>query len=159
MPQPFFQPQAVQQRRRVRACLGLAPSGDALRQRDVLDGGEFRQQMMKLVDKPQAVAANPSPRRVAEGGAVDPFDPHLAFVGLVKQPGDLQQRRLARSARPDQRHHLAGGDATIDSGQHRQSPAALAIALANAGQNERRLTHCAAPRRGRFAPPATTDTT
>src|SRR6185369_14019414 len=46
-------------------CLGLAPgigapdATDHLRQHDVLDGREFRQEMMKLIDKAERTAPPP----------------------------------------------------------------------------------------------------
>src|SRR5439155_8912216 len=41
---------------------------------------------------------------------VAPVDAHLAGLGVVETGDELGDRALAGTARPDQRHHLAGGD-------------------------------------------------
>ena len=98
---------------RSRARSGAAArrgAGDELRHHHVLEGGEFRQQMVELVDEADADAADAGARLVVELRAVLPGDQHLARGRRLEQARDVQERRLARARLADQRHDLARVD-------------------------------------------------
>src|SRR5205814_833174 len=67
------------------ARLLAAQAADHLRQDHILDGGEFRQQVVGLVDKADLKAADAGALRVGELRGRDPLDEDLAGVGVFEQ--------------------------------------------------------------------------
>ncbi len=93
---------AAQQRLGARTALGH------LRQRHVLGGGEFRQQVVELVDEADLRAARGGALALAAAVHRHPAQPDLALIGAVEQARDVQQRRFPGPRGRHQRHHLAG---------------------------------------------------
>ena len=127
-------------------CLGLAPgvgapdAADHLRQHDILDGREFRQQVMKLIDKAERTAPQHRSVLIGEGAAIAPLDQNGAAARALQQPRHMQHRRFAGPRRPNQRDDFAGRKHEVDAVQHRKLDATLAKHLAHAAQFERRRT-------------------
>jgi hypothetical protein len=79
------------------AC-GLSPrlAGDHLRQGDIIERGELRQQVVGLVDEADGGQAYAGALSVRELGAVAaPRSRMRPAVGMFQQAGRMQQRRLA----------------------------------------------------------------
>src|ERR1700758_4003115 len=66
--------------------------------------------MVELVDESDFSATNLGARTVGKLGSCCAVDVDLAGVRMFEQAGDVQQRRLASSRRPDQSHRLTGPD-------------------------------------------------
>ena len=77
---------------RVRFCNWHAP--DQERHRHVLDRGEFRQQMMELIDETQLPVAQLAASRLIERLDIAPADDDLAAGGGI-QPAQQMQQRVA----------------------------------------------------------------
>ncbi len=108
-------PQAVRRDRRSsttwsnHSAIGLA-AGEAGGQRDVLGRGERRDEVERLEDEADAVAAQLRELAVVELRDVGVADEHGAR-GEVVEPGDaVHQRRLARARRAHDRGEAAGGE-------------------------------------------------
>ena len=122
--------------------------GRALWQRHVLECGELRQQVVELVDKADGVAPKPGARAGRRGLRCPARAAALSPRGRdVEQPGDVQERRLAR---PD-----GATSATTSPGASvRLAPSSTSPPPACPGRRpcprlERQdLTHSAAPRPG-----------
>src|SRR6266536_469571 len=83
------------------ADLLLRPAPHGQPERDVVGNRHVLERCVVLEDEPDAALLRAQLRRLATG------DEHLAGVRLL-EPGDhAQERRLARSARPEQRHERA----------------------------------------------------
>src|SRR4029077_8449568 len=78
-----------------------------------------------------------------------PGDQHRATARRVEPAEDLQQRRLARARGADDRDPLARRHAERHPLQHREHYRPLTEALVYLARLETRLTHAAAPPRGR----------
>ena len=74
--------------------------------------------MVELVDEADLPAAERGARVVAEPRRRLAADEDLAGIGLLEQPGDVEERRLSGAGRRDERHHLAGGDREARVLQH-----------------------------------------
>src|SRR5690606_26723277 len=74
--------------------------------------------MMKLVDEAERTVAQAATLDVAglRHGAAD--DEHLTGGRIVEAAQELQQRRLARARRADDRDAVAARDAEVDAAQH-----------------------------------------
>src|SRR5688500_14117299 len=81
--------------------------GDELRDHDVLQRIEFRQEMMELIDEADADAPNPGPRTIIQIRAILAGDANLARRRFLEEPGNVQERRLPRSRGPHKGHDLA----------------------------------------------------
>ena len=115
-----------------------ATAGDHLRQHDVFERRELRQQMVELVDEAERAAPQQGAVLVGQAAAIAPLDQHGAAIGPLEQPGDMQQRRFAGARRADQRDDLAGPQREVDAVQHRQLGAALVEHLAHPAQRQHR---------------------
>src|SRR5690606_6631729 len=126
------------------------------RQDDVLQGGEFRQQMVELIDKPEAGTAQRRALLVPESTALAPIENNLAGRRTLEQAGNVQQCRFAGAGRSDQGDDFARLDRERRTAQHVQLLATLTERPLDTveSQRGRRFTHSAAPRRDRAAPPA-----
>ena len=148
----------AEQLARPRRRFGALQAGDHLRQDDVLQRREFRQQVMELIDEADL---RPAQRRAAllvhrRGRMAADMD--LAGVLPFEQAGDVQQRRLAGARRRDQRHRLAGLQRQLGAVAALRSSSRRGRSGARSLEPQHRLvTHSAAPRPDRAAPPATTD--
>ena len=164
------EPQHGQQLRGARLRLARGHAADQLRHHDVLERRELRQQLVELVDEAHRAAPHARTLRIAQARAVDAVDDDAPAVGRLEQAGDVQQRRLARTRRPDQRHRLARIERGRRAPQHGDLAVALAEGAAQVLAAARRrgwwsyparaglhLTRSAALRRDRAARPARTD--
>src|SRR5690349_9456820 len=91
-------------------CCGLIASltGDAWRHGDVLEGGEFRQQMMELVDEAERLTADFGAAALGQMRGGLAIDEDLTRGRLFEQARDVEQRGFARTRLADERHDLAG---------------------------------------------------
>ena len=91
------------------AHLGLPArdAGDHLRHDDVLERGEFGQQVMELVDETKLRAAHLGALAVRHLSARATVEDDVAAVGPLQKAGDVEERRLAGARRADQRDELA----------------------------------------------------
>src|SRR3989442_13576535 len=71
------------------------------RQRDILEAIKRREQVEKLKDEADLVAANTSEIVVREFAKILAFDSNLAGCGPVEAADQVQERRLSRTGRPD----------------------------------------------------------
>jgi lipoprotein-releasing system ATP-binding protein len=117
---------------RVRLVAGatLVEAADAQRHRDVLQRGEFGQQVMELVDEAERTVAQRAARGFGERGERDAFDAHLAAARHVEPAEKMKQRALPRARGADDRHALGGRDGEVDAEEHRDVEGAVAIGLA-----------------------------
>src|SRR5690606_19130496 len=105
--------------------LGRVEAFDQLRNHDVFQRGEFRQQMMELVDEADLVAAYRRPPVIRKPAAGLTVHDHLARIRPLQEAGNMQQRRLAGARRGDKRDHLALVQLEIGTVQDRQFPRSL----------------------------------
>ena len=129
-------------------------ASDHLRQHHVLQRGEFRQQMMELVNKADGVAPDRGARGIRQRAGVAAGNQDRPAIRPVEQPGDVQQRRFAGTRRRDQRNDLAAMQCQIDSAQHWQRTRLAAIGPLHALQPQR-VVHAAThpPARSRLFMP------
>ena len=80
---------------------------------------------MVLINETEVIAAQCRPHPVAEFAAFHFVKRYFAFARPVQQPGNLQQGRLSRTRRADQRHNLARHNLKINAFQHLQILASL----------------------------------
>ena len=81
---------------------------DHLRQDDIFQRVEFRQQMMGLIDKADGVAADAGAVLIRQARSRRAVDIDLAAGGRFQQARHMQQRGFARAGLADQGHDLAG---------------------------------------------------
>ena len=80
---------------------------DELRQHDVLQRREFRQEVVKLIDEANLHPPDAGLLLVVQPHAIDAVDEHGAAVRPLQQAGDMQQRGFARAGGAKQSHGLA----------------------------------------------------
>src|SRR6266849_4212365 len=132
-------------------------AGDHLRQHDVLERREFRQEMMELVDEAEILAADRGALAIRHAAALLARDQHLAAIRPLEQAGDVQEGGFAGAGGPDQGDDLAGAQGERGAAHDLERLAGLAIGPDDAAQLERRrLTHSEALPPDRAAPPAAT---
>jgi hypothetical protein len=110
-----------------------------LRHDYILERGEFRQQMMKLINETDFGAPDPGALRIAERGGRHSVDIDFAGIGIFEKTGNVQQRRFARARRRHQRHRLAGPDRKLGLFEDIKPLVSLAEMTADAVQKEKRL--------------------
>jgi hypothetical protein len=101
------EPNAVQQVKRPGARLAFGATCDHLWQDDVVASRKFRQQVMKLIHKPELGAPYASAAVIVELQAVFTIDPHIPAIGALEQPCNVEQGRLAGARRPNKADHFA----------------------------------------------------
>ena len=84
---------------------------DAQRHRDVVEGTEFGQQVVELVDEAEMPIAPPPLLRRAHRGEVAPHQIDAAGARRFEPAEQVQQRALARTRRADDGHPV---DLTVD---------------------------------------------
>ena len=72
-----------------------AAADDELRQQDVLERRELRQEVMELVDETDLEAAHTCAIGIAHPHAISAVDENLTAVGALKQTSNVQQCRFA----------------------------------------------------------------
>src|SRR4029078_8104362 len=176
------QSEIFEQLRPSRHGLGPCQAADHLGQHDIFQGRKFRQQVMRLVDEADLVATNSRPLVVGQYRSRPTVDIDVAVIGVLKQPGDMQKRRLAGARWRDQSNSLPRPERKFDAVEHMKRFVALSVLTLDVVQEEDRdvlflpslwrlfllldhfcpgdavgLTHTAAPPRDRGAPHAMTD--
>ena len=107
-------------------------AGDADRQHDVLRRGHRRQQVERLEDEADLVAAQQRERLVVERGDLGVAEEHLARRRPVEAGEHVQQGRLAGARRAHDRGELAGLEADVDVVERGDGRVAGAVELADA---------------------------
>ncbi len=78
-------------------CLLAGEPRNQLRHHDVFERGEFRQEMVELVDEADRATADRGALIFGQGSAGGATNGDLARIGMLQQARDVQQRRFARS--------------------------------------------------------------
>ena len=91
--------------------------------------------MVELVDEAEQVAAQAGAAVVVELGGFLAGEPDRAFEPAFEQPDRLEQGRLARARRPEQRDDLARLDREIDPAQDVDGDVALGEAALEAARS------------------------
>jgi len=92
---------------------------------NILEGGELRQKVMKLVDEAQMPVTDAATLRIACCRHVLAADQHLAERGRVEPAEELEQSGLAGPGGAHDRDPLAGGNDEIDALENFQNCGAL----------------------------------
>jgi hypothetical protein len=116
----------------------LRQAANALRQHDVLQRREFRQEMVELVDEADLGPPQPRAALVVELRGCHAADKDFAAIGLFEQTRDMKQGRLAGAARRDQRDEFARPEREIGLAQDFERGIGLWIEALDLGQEERR---------------------
>ena len=142
-----------QQFARPRLGLGPPDTRRELRQHDIFQCREFRQEVVELIDEPDL--GPPERRAVAIGqsGRLTPGNQDLPRIRAVKKPRDMQKRGLPRTRWRHEAYDLPRCQHKVKRVQHPHlARLALQIDLRDPAQFQHRLTHSAAPRPGSSAP-------
>jgi hypothetical protein len=86
------------------------PAAQVQRKTDVFQAGERRQEVEELEDEPDLVPSDAGQVVVRELGQRPSLDAHGAAGGSIEPANQVEERRLARPRRPDDRDHFAGLD-------------------------------------------------
>ncbi len=102
---------------------------DQLGHQHVLERGQLGKQMIELEDEAEGAVAKLV--ALALRDVVDPasVEHDFATIGRVEQPQQMQERALARPARPHHGEHLVPLDVQIDAAEHRNLVFAFPEAL------------------------------
>ena len=136
VPHAVGEPHPVQGRPRPAQPLGPPdalveqPVGHVLERRPAVQQEEL------LEHEAEAHGPDPGQRGVGQRGHVVADQPHPARRRPVERAHDVQQRRLARARRPDDRHVVARLDGEVDAVQHGQCRRAAAVRLRHVDQVE-----------------------
>jgi len=141
MLQPRAEPDLGENRRRLPFRCRLVHAPDQQRHRDVLQRGEFRQQVVELIDEAERFVAQAAPFAFRHSGEIIAEQMHAAGSGRVEPAKQMQQCALARAARADDGCRLASADFQIDARQHRHFRRALAEYLAQASAGKHCVIH------------------
>ncbi|MNM27476.1 hypothetical protein D3C81_379690 [compost metagenome] len=119
-----------QQRSRTRTGLRHCGAGQHHRHHHVFQRGEFRQQVVELVDETQRLVAQQAARGVRQRGHALTGDIDLARGGRIQPAQQVQQRALAGTGGADDRNRLACGHRQVQAIEHRGLHAPLSVGLA-----------------------------
>src|SRR6185295_4272628 len=126
------------------------------RHHGVLDGAEFRQQMVELEHEPQVAVAIGCPIARRGGADVAPAELDGPVVRAIDGPDQVQEARLARPRFSEDRDHLSPPDGEVEPPQHLDAAPLRAERFRERTTAQdrlaRRATHTAGPPRGRGAP-------
>ncbi len=152
MGQTILKSEVAQQLGGAIARLHARQPADHLRQHHVLQGGEFRQQMMELIDEADIVAPDLGALDVGQLRGRHGVNINLAGIGMLKQARDMQKRRFSRSRRSDQRHRLSSPYRKLGALEDVKRQIALMKLPANTVQEDERMLFFFffGRRRGRF---------
>ncbi|MNJ65598.1 hypothetical protein D3C77_616170 [compost metagenome] len=85
----------LEQRLGALARLGDGGAANQQRHAHVLQGGELRQQVVKLIDKTQCAVAQQTTGTFTQGRQLFTSQPHAAFGGRVEAAEQVEQGTLA----------------------------------------------------------------
>ncbi|KAG1240315.1 hypothetical protein G6F68_017783 [Rhizopus microsporus] len=110
----------LQQGRCPAGRLGHGGTGQQYRHHHVFQRGEFRQQVMELIDKAQRLVAQQAARGIRQRRHA--LAGHIDFAGgwNIQPTQQVQQRALAGAGRTDDRHRLASGHVLRRGSLHRR---------------------------------------
>src|SRR5260221_10769339 len=137
--------------------LATRESVQHLRQHDVFQRREFRQQMVILVDKAQELSPQDRTLMIAQGRGALAVEHDIAAVRAFQQPCNMQQGRLAAARLAHQGDDLPGAKVERDPSQDLELAVTLHERTLDTAQGER-TTHAAIPPQVRPARYATRDT-
>ncbi len=115
-----------------------AEPADHLRQQHVFQRCELRQQVVRLVDEADLVAADAGALVVGQDRGRAAVDIDVAVVGMLEQAGDVQKRRLAGTGWRYQRHRLPAPERKLDAVEHVQRLVALPVVALDVVQEQDR---------------------
>src|SRR5262249_31161104 len=115
----------VQERQGPRPVLRRDPALELEGEEEVLLDGERRDEGEELEDEADVVAAEERARVLGEAGEGDAVDDHLTGGGEVDPGEEVEERRLAGAAPPDEDGELAAPDRRARVLQHGALPPAL----------------------------------
>ena len=104
---------------------------------------------MKLVDETQGVATQACAPIIVEPRGFLTIDHDGTIKAPLQQADRLEQRGLARTGRPQQRHNLSPAHRQVDAAQHVDRDTALGEAALEAGHLQY-VIHSTAPGRDRY---------
>ena len=116
--EPAGKAHGAEQLRRPRLGDLGALARDTLRQGDVVERRELRQEVVELVDEADGVQAQPRACALRELVRRLAGDRDLPLGGSLQQPGGVQQAGLARARGPDEADDLAGENVEVHPRQH-----------------------------------------
>lgn len=88
----------------------VSVSGQLQGKHDVLEGCQCGDQMKRLEHETHALRSQARAAVLIELGEILPFQEHTPAGRQIEARKQRQERGLAGSGRPDDRHRLAGGD-------------------------------------------------
>ena len=117
-------------------CVGRLIAGELQHERHIVDGIEKRKQIVELEDETDLLQPQPAqilsrPLAIENDLAVQA---HAASRRIENAGDDVEQRRLSRTGRSAQGHHLAGRNIEGDGAQGIDAGVALAEVLGDASQ-------------------------
>ncbi len=114
--------------KRTRTPVGLASRHASYERRhhDILAGIELGQKVVELKHEADLLVAELRQLSVVHAGCRAAVDLHRSAVGCQQRAHDLQEGRLAGTARADDRDHLAASDRERYAAQHLDFAEALA---------------------------------
>ena len=140
------QTDTLQQRHRARRRLGDRYAAYQQRHRNVLQGGELRQQVVKLVDEADGAITHQTPAFLVHCAEGAPLQGNLAGSRPVQTTETVHQRALARTRGPDDGNLFGAFKREIDIAQYFDPtrPGIECLGQTLAGQHGR-VTHNAVP--------------
>jgi hypothetical protein len=108
-------------------------------QRHVLTGRQRRDEVEELEHEPDARSAELRQPVGVEAGQILTRDPYGAFGGSVDPADDVEQRRLARPARPQEDDELSGADRQVNASERVDGHVALAEAASDTREFDGRV--------------------
>src|SRR3954451_25319015 len=122
MPSPLGQSDDIERLGGGFAARAPAVAGVLGGERDVLQGGEGRDEVVRLEHEPQLLGSNAGPSAVGETRHLAAADDEarrraVVEVGLLQESEDLHERALAGTRGAHDRDHLAGLDRDVHAAQ------------------------------------------
>lgn len=152
MEQALGQTQPGQQFFGALAGPGGRNAGDQLRQDDVFQRVEFRQQMVELIDETDIAATDGRAGPIVQITRRLSPHPHFAGIRTLQQSGRMQQGGLAGAGRSDKPDNLARCQRQAGAPQHGQLAGLGHIGAFDGVEFEDEITHSAAPPPDRDGP-------
>ena len=118
MIEPRRQPHAIEQHPRASLVVGRRAAVGDRWQEHILQHAALRQEMMILKDETDPATAKVGQLRLVEHERIFAVEPHAAGRRPIERADDVQQRALARSARPDHGQILAGRKRERHAAEH-----------------------------------------
>ncbi len=105
----------------------------------IFERGEFRQQVMKLIDETDLDAPDPGALNIGERRRRHSVDIDFAGARMFEETGNVEQRRFAGARRRNQRHRLSRPYRKLGVLENIKPLVSLAEMTAHAMQEEKRL--------------------